>query len=118
MIFDGYGAIRTDVACRRLADESDVFRRRHLEKCRQGGMGGSIFVTWIDPPHTDRPERRFRQVVDRMRQDLAETGHLIGILKKRGYAPEDLEKTAFRNFYRVFQTAWALRGPCTRPPPA
>lgn len=82
MIFDGHGDIWTDVTCR-AADhgERDVFRRRHLEKFRQGGVGGGIFVIWIDPPHDSRPAERSIEIVKSIRQEMEDAKDILNIVR-------------------------------------
>ena len=36
----------------------------------------------------------------------AEAGNLLTELRKRGFTEEDIEKVAYRNFYRVFRECW------------
>lgn len=78
MIFDGHGDIWTDVTERRVRfGERDVFRRRHLEKFRRGGVGGGIFVIWNDPPYDQDPVKRSAQVVDSIRAELEDANDIL-----------------------------------------
>ncbi|OLR56182.1 peptidase M19 [Hornefia porci] len=36
----------------------------------------------------------------------AEAKNLIGVLRRRGYSEEDLDKIAYKNYYRVFKEVW------------
>lgn len=51
MYFDAHSDIWCDVTTRRLNGETNVFDRCHLERLRKGGVEGSIFVIWVDPPY-------------------------------------------------------------------
>ena len=83
MIFDGHGDIWTDVTCRRIdAGESDVFRRRHLQKFRDGGVGGGIFVIWIDPPYDADPVARSKQIVTSIKQEIEDASDILNIVTK------------------------------------
>ncbi|MCD7993159.1 MAG: membrane dipeptidase [Clostridia bacterium] len=78
MIFDGHGDIWTDVTCRRIEhQESDVFRRRHLKKFREGNVTGGIFVIWIDPPHDKDPVKRSAQIVESIRAEQREASDIL-----------------------------------------
>ncbi len=50
-VFDGHSDIFSDVTIRRLNGERNVLNTHHLERLKKGGVGGSIFVIWIDPPY-------------------------------------------------------------------
>ena len=49
MIFDGHADIWTDIAIKRKNGLKNIFKNYHLEKFRQGGINGGIFVIWTDP---------------------------------------------------------------------
>ena len=71
MIFDGHGDIWTDVTCRMTENgERDVFRNRHLEKFKKGGVNGGIFVIWADPPYDNDPVKRSAQIVECIKQEM------------------------------------------------
>lgn len=70
MIFDGHSDIWTHVTIKTLRGESDVLRRYHLNKLREGKISGGIFVIWIDPPYTDEPHKRSLQIVDSIKKEL------------------------------------------------
>ncbi len=70
MIFDGHSDIWTDVTIRSLNGENDILRKYHLNKLKRGKISGSIFVIWIDPPYTDNPNKRAKQIVDCIKKEL------------------------------------------------
>ena len=83
MIFDGHGDIWTDVTVR-MTDfgERDIFRKRHLEKFRKGGVDGGIFVLWIDPPYDADPVARSAQAVKCIKQELEDAKDLLNLVRK------------------------------------
>lgn len=83
MIFDGHGDVWTDVTCRRTDfGETDVFRKRHLQKFRKGGVTGGIFVIWVDPPYDAAPVKRSEQIVESIRQELKDASDIINLVTK------------------------------------
>ena len=63
MYFDAHSDIWCDVTARRLKGETDVLRRRHLERLRKGGVEGSIFVIWVDPPYDVDYVKRTKEIM-------------------------------------------------------
>lgn len=83
MLFDGHCDIWTDIAARRLDyNETDVFRHRHLEKFRAGGVTGGVFVVWIDPPRDVDPAKRAREIIACRDAEMQEASDLIHIVTK------------------------------------
>lgn len=76
MYFDAHSDIWCDVTARRLKGETEVFRRRHLERFRKGGVEGSIFVIWVDPPYDRDYVSRTQQIMDCARAEIAECGDI------------------------------------------
>lgn len=72
MYFDAHSDIWCDVTNRRLKGETDVFRKHHLERFRKGGVEGSIFVIWVDPPYDVDYAARTKQIMDSARAEIAE----------------------------------------------
>lgn len=81
MLFDGHADIWSDVTIKRLSGETDIFRRYHLNKFKQGGVSGGIFVMWIDPPHDQHPEQRLHEIVSAAGDEIIEADDLIHIVK-------------------------------------
>ena len=73
MYFDAHSDIWTDVTTRRLKGETNVFRDHHLARLRKGGVEGSIFVIWVDPPYDADYAARTRQIMDCAKAEIAET---------------------------------------------
>ncbi len=78
-IFDGHGDIWTDIAVQRLdKGETDVFRKRHYEKFKKGGVFGGIWVIWVDPPYDEEnPAGRSEQIVSCMKDELSDAEDII-----------------------------------------
>ena len=76
MYFDAHSDIFNDVTVRRLRGETDVFRRRHLDRLRRGGAEGGIFVIWVDPPYDADCGKRTHQIMDCIRAESAGNGAL------------------------------------------
>ena len=62
MIFDGHSDIWTDVTVRRCNGEKNVFDRLHYPRMHKGGVEGSIFVIWLDPPFDADPDKRLGEI--------------------------------------------------------
>lgn len=77
MIFDGHTDILTDIVRRRENKEEDVFRKYHFPKWKKGGIGGAIFVIWIDPPYTSAPKQRLEQVLQAMHKELEQAKDIL-----------------------------------------
>lgn len=91
MIFDGHGDVWTDVTAKRVdKQESDIFRRYHLEKFRRGKVTGGIFVIWIDPPYDKDPAARSKQVVESIQAEMKDAADLLNFVTKY----EDFQKGA------------------------
>lgn len=54
MFFDAHSDIWSDVTDRRLRGETDILRRYHLPRLRQGGCEGGIFAFWTYAPYKQR----------------------------------------------------------------
>ena len=78
-IFDAHADIWADIGKQRTDfGETDVFRKRHLEKFRKGGVKGGLFVIWIDPPYDDEdPAFRSEQFVKARKEELADASDII-----------------------------------------
>lgn len=81
-IFDGHGDIWNDVVKKRLAGETHVIRTHHIDKFKKGQIESGIFVVWIDTPPDNHPEKRFKEIVDAMHDELMENGDLLHVVKK------------------------------------
>lgn len=72
MVFDGHSDIFTDVTVRRLQGETQVLKTHHLPRLRKGNIEGSCFVLWIDPPHDAHPAKRLGELMQCIRDEMAE----------------------------------------------
>lgn len=98
MIFDGHSDIWTDVTIKTLNGESDIIRKYHLNKLKEGKISGSIFVIWIDPPYTNDPYKRSMQIVDSIKKELEYCKDSIVLAKSYN----DIEKAINENKFYVF----------------
>ncbi|MCX7884691.1 MAG: dipeptidase [Caloramator sp.] len=71
-IFDGHSDILTDVTIRRLNGEKNVFKNRHLERIKKGGIEGTILVLWIDPPYDKNPTERMLDIFGAVCEEIDE----------------------------------------------
>lgn len=95
MIFDGHSDILTDVTIRRLQGETQVIRNHHIERLRKGGVEGSCFVMWIDPPYDQNPPKRLQQILQATKEELAECEDVVLV---RDYAEMMAAKNAGKFF--------------------
>lgn len=95
MIFDAHGDIWTDVTQRITRDgEHDVFRKHHLQKFRDGGVTGSIFVIWVDPPFDTDPVGRMKTVIESIKDEKKHASDIINFVEKYddfGIAPGKID---------------------------
>ncbi|MFA9423399.1 MAG: dipeptidase [Sedimentibacter sp.] len=98
MIFDCHSDIWTDVTIRTLNGENDILNRYHLNKLKKGNVSGSIFVIWIDPPHTDEPYRRSMEIVDSIKKEMEFCKDSFLIAKSYS----DIEKAVKENKFYAF----------------
>lgn len=89
MIFDGHADIWTDITNKMLINnETDVFRKNHLDKFKKGHVKGGIFVIWADPPYTDQPLNRVNQIIECMLEEIGLSHDILEIVKTH----DDFEK--------------------------
>ncbi len=70
MIFDGHSDTWTDVIAKQTQGEVDILNRYHYEKFIKGGVNGSIFVIWSDPPYDAEPLLRTRQIMEAVEKEM------------------------------------------------
>lgn len=70
MVFDSHSDIWSDVTVRSLQGETDIFRKYHYQRLQQGGIEGSIFAMWIDPPYDKEPDTRLRQIMEAIEKEI------------------------------------------------
>lgn len=81
-IFDGHGDIWNDVVKKRSSGETHVIQTHHLDKFKEGQIASGIFVVWIDTPPDNKPEKRFKEIVDAMQAELTENTAQLHVVKK------------------------------------
>lgn len=77
MVFDGHSDIFSDVTIRRLAGERQVLKNRHMGRLHKGGIEGGCFVIWIDPPYDADPPKRLEQILQAVKDEMAECGEAV-----------------------------------------
>jgi len=87
-IFDAHSDIFTDVTLRRTVGQSDVMRRKHIERLRSGDIAATILVVWIDPPYTAEPTWRMLQILGAACEEIADMQGVMGIVSESA----DMEK--------------------------
>lgn len=70
MYFDSHSDIWCDITQQLELGNTDIFNKRHLEKFRKGGIEGSFFVIWVDPPHDADYALRTHQIMDSIRTEM------------------------------------------------
>lgn len=81
-IFDGHGDIWNDVVKKRLSGETHVIKTHHLDKFKKGQIESGIFVVWIDTPPDNHPEKRFKEIIDAMHDELMENTDILHVVKQ------------------------------------
>lgn len=73
MVFDGHSDLLFDVTRRRLAGETRVLERRHLERLRRGNVEGMVLSLWAEPTDGRSYLERTEQIFACARDEFAET---------------------------------------------
>ena len=80
MLLDLHGDIWTDVTVQRLQGMKSVIKQRHLDRFRQGGLTGGVFIIWADPPHDQRARERMIESLGAMSAELWENQDIIQVV--------------------------------------
>jgi len=70
MVFDAHSDILNDVTRRRLNGETEILSSCHLPRLKKGGVEGSVFVIWVDPPYTEDYLARTKQIISCARAEI------------------------------------------------
>ncbi len=100
MVFDGHSDIWTDVTVRRGNGERNVFDAVHFPRLHKGGVEGSIFVIWLDPPFDAEPEKRLREIMAAIRDDSSES-QTLRIVRSMAEAEEAKREGKFYTFLGI-----------------
>lgn len=95
MRFDAHGDILTDLYQEVLQGNRDVFRKKHLENYRKGGITHSIFVNWTDPYKQNKED--FNRIFDVAIDELKASDDIVSICRSYG----DLLKARQENKFGV-----------------
>ena len=81
MVFDCHSDLFTDVTVKTLKGERNIIKNHHLKDLQQGGLIGGIYVIWIDPPYDKSPEKRAKQIVESLTQEIKSNSDIINQIK-------------------------------------
>lgn len=98
MIFDSHSDIWSDVTVKSLRGETDIFRKYHYERLRQGGIEGSILVMWIDPPYDREPAGRLGQIIEAVKKEIPDCQDILRIVHDHGEMQKAKEEGLFYAF--------------------
>lgn len=98
MVFDAHSDIWSDVTVRSLRGETDIFRKYHYERLKKGGIEGSIFVMWIDPPYTRNPAARLKQIMDAVNKETENCHDILRVVHNY----EEMQKAKDDGIFYVF----------------
>lgn len=71
MVFDAHSDIWSDVTVKFMRGETDIFRKYHCERLKKGGIEGSVFAMWIDPPYDKEPAHRLGQIMEAIKAEIS-----------------------------------------------
>ena len=77
MKFDAHGDILTDIYLETQKGNRDVFRNKHYENYKKGGITHSIFVNWTDPYQQTKVD--FDSIFDVAIDDLKKSSDIVTI---------------------------------------
>lgn len=106
MVFDAHSDIWSDITVRTLRGETDIFRKYHYERLKKGGIEGSVFVMWIDPPYTKEPAVRLRQIMDAVKKEVSCCRDILRIV----HSYEEMQKAKDDGVFYVFIGCEGLSG--------
>lgn len=98
MVFDAHSDIWSDITVKSLRGESDIFRKYHYDRLQKGGVEGSIFVMWIDPPYDKEPDKRLGQIMEAIRKEILSCQDILRIVHNAEEMQEAREKKLFYTF--------------------
>lgn len=81
MIFDAHADIWTHVTIKRQKGCKDILKNFHIEKFKRGGIGGGIFVIWIDPPYDKQPFIRTLEMMQEASTEILENQDVMKIVR-------------------------------------
>lgn len=98
MIFDGHSDIWTDVTVKSLNGETDILKKYHMDKLKNGKVSGGIFVIWVDPPYTDKPYDRTMQIIESIKKEREYSKDSIVVVKSY----DEMQKAIIDNKFYIF----------------
>jgi len=70
MIIDIHSDTWSDVLIKQENGENDILNKYHYEKLLKGGVNGSIFVIWPDPPYDSEPLKRTKKLIKAIDKEM------------------------------------------------
>jgi len=101
MIFDGHSDIWTDVTVKSLNGETDILRKYHMSKLKNGKVSGGIFVIWVDPPYTDKPYDRTIQIIESIKKEQEYAKDLMVVVKSYKEMLKAIQENKFYIFIGI-----------------
>lgn len=98
MVFDAHSDIWSDITVRTLRGETDIFRKYHYERLKKGGIEGSIFVMWIDPPYDKEPAARLKQIMNAINKETESCSDILRVVHNY----EEMQKAKADGVFYVF----------------
>ena len=108
--FDAHSDIWADVTSKRMRGETNVFHNHHFENIRKGGVEGSVLVIWVDTYGTKDVDKRTRDFVRCVKDEIAEAGD-FRIVKTYDEMQRAREEGIFYVFIGVEGMAYASADP-------
>ncbi|MFR2389271.1 dipeptidase, partial [Intestinibacter bartlettii] len=82
MIFDCHSDLFTDVTVKMLKGEKDIIKNHYLDELKNANLIGGIYVIWIDPPYDKCPQKRVKQVVECLTEEINSNSDIIKQIKQ------------------------------------
>lgn len=98
MVFDAHSDIWSDITVRTLRGETDIFRKYHYERLKKGGIEGSVFVMWIDPPYDKEPAARLKQIMNAINKETESCSDILRVVHNY----EEMQKAKADGVFYVF----------------
>ena len=82
MVFDCHSDLFTDVTVKMLKGEKDIIKNHYLDELKNANLIGGIYVIWIDPPYDKCPQKRVKQVVECLTEEINSNSDIIKQIKQ------------------------------------
>ena len=82
MVFDCHSDLFTDVIVKMLKGEKDIIKNHYLYELKNANLIGGIYVIWIDPPYDKCPQKRVKQVIECLTEEINSNSDIIKQIKQ------------------------------------